>query len=50
MYNTFEDWKTRFYENYDTVLATKMKYDPCNTFTVRYGIGSDLPTGTCRGK
>ncbi len=46
-YNVLDDWKTRFFNNYDSLLHVKQKYDPCNAFTVKFGIGSDLPTATC---
>lgn len=46
-YNALNDWKTRFFSDYNALMRAKLKYDPCNRFTVRYGIGSDLPTGVC---
>ncbi|GFR43438.1 hypothetical protein Agub_g4520 [Astrephomene gubernaculifera] len=48
-YGVVRDWKTRFFANYDSLLSVKDKYDPCNFFTVQYGVASDLPKATCKG-
>ncbi|GLI63111.1 hypothetical protein VaNZ11_006016 [Volvox africanus] len=47
LFNVPGDWKIRFFSNYDWLLEVKDKYDPCNLFTAKYGVGSDLPQATC---
>ncbi|GLI66351.1 hypothetical protein VaNZ11_010134 [Volvox africanus] len=47
LYNVLGDWKKRFFGDYDRLLRAKQKYDPCNYFTVKYGVASDLPSATC---
>ncbi|GIM11843.1 hypothetical protein Vretimale_15301 [Volvox reticuliferus] len=47
LYNVLGDWKTRFFGDYSSLLRTKKKYDPCNYFTVKLGVASDLPSATC---
>lgn len=46
-YNQLADWKTRFFSDYDALLAVKKKYDPCNLMTATYAVGSDEPVATC---
>ncbi|KAG2441247.1 hypothetical protein HYH02_010090 [Chlamydomonas schloesseri] len=46
-YNVYEDYKTRFYQNWEGLTAVKKKYDPCNLYVVQYGPGWDLPKATC---
>ncbi|GIL63152.1 hypothetical protein Vafri_17269 [Volvox africanus] len=46
-YNNVSDWKTRFFSNYDSLLAVKKKYDPCNLMTAKFAVGSDQPTAIC---
>ncbi|KAG2423819.1 hypothetical protein HXX76_014979 [Chlamydomonas incerta] len=46
-YNVYDDYKTRFYQNWEGLTAVKKKYDPCNLYVVQYGPGWDLPKATC---
>jgi len=40
------DWKTRYWDDYDAMVAVKRKYDPTNAFGCNYCIGYDDGTGT----
>jgi Berberine and berberine like len=47
-YCRFNDWKTRLFPNYKQLMQVKKSYDPCNLYTVPFGVGSDAPTATCK--